>query len=71
MARWKRLLVCLCAAVLAVGLLAGTQAMADEVDIYIMAENDQMLTCRWRPCRCGSGGACMCPTTPLTGPTPG
>ena len=43
MARWKRLLVCLCAAVLAVGLLAGTQAMADEVDIYIMAENDQML----------------------------
>ena len=43
MARWRRLLACLCAAVLAVGLLAGTQAMADEVDIYIMAENDQML----------------------------
>lgn len=44
MARWRRLLACLWAAVLAVGLLAGTQAMADEVDIYIMAENDQMLT---------------------------
>lgn len=43
MARWRRLLASLCAAVLVVGLLAGTQAMADEVDIYIMAENDQML----------------------------
>lgn len=43
MARWRRMLACLLAAVLAVGLLAGTQAMADEVDIYIMAENDQML----------------------------
>lgn len=43
MARWKRMLACLCAAVLAVTLLAGTQAMADSVEIYLMAENDQML----------------------------
>lgn len=43
MARWKRMMACLCAAVLAVTLLAGTQAMADSVEIYLMAENDQML----------------------------
>ena len=43
MARWKRMLACLCAAVLAVTLLAGTQATADSVEIYLMAENDQML----------------------------
>lgn len=44
MGRWKRILVCLLAAALTVGLLAGTQAGADEVEIYLMAENDQMLT---------------------------
>lgn len=43
MKRWKRVLACLCAAVLAVTLLAGTQALADSTEIYIMAENDQIL----------------------------
>ena len=43
MRRWRRALSCLWAAVLAVSLLAGTQAAADGVEIYIMAENDQIL----------------------------
>ena len=43
MKRWKRMLACLCAAVLAVTLLASTQALADTPEIYIMAENDQIL----------------------------
>lgn len=43
MKRWKRMLACLCAAVLVVTLLVGTQALADSAEIYIMAENDQIL----------------------------
>lgn len=43
MKRWKRMLACLCAAVLLVTLLAGNQALADSPEIYIMAENDQIL----------------------------
>ena len=37
MKRWKRMLACLCAAVLVVTLLAGTQALADSAEIYIMS----------------------------------
>lgn len=44
MARWRRILACLCAAVLTVALLAGdNRAMADNVEIYIVAENDQII----------------------------
>lgn len=44
MAHWRRILACLCAAVLTVALLAAdNRAKADNVEIYIMAENDQIL----------------------------
>ena len=43
MAHGKRILACLLAAVLTVTLLAGTYASADEVEIYQLAENDQMV----------------------------
>ena len=36
MKRWKRMLACLCAAVLAVTLLAGTQALADTPEMKTM-----------------------------------
>ena len=43
MVHGKRILACLLAAVLTVTLLAGTYASADEVEIYQLAENDQMV----------------------------
>ena len=44
MSRITRGLTCLCAAVLVMSLvLLGTPASADEITIYLMAENDQML----------------------------
>ena len=58
---WKRALACLCAAVLAVALLTGTQAMADSVEIYIMAENDQILDLPLEAMPAWIGGAMYVP----------
>ena len=62
--RWKkRLIVLLCAAVLVLGPALGSTARANTVDIYLMAENDQMLNLPVEAMPAWIGGALYVPYT--------
>lgn len=57
----KRLAVLLCAALLVLGPALGSTARADTVEIYLMAENDQMLTLPVEAMPAWIGGALYVP----------